>query len=234
MAARGFVPGVVFLAAIALAGCAYRGGVENPIIRKATWFSYLGGDDIRRQCVPGEPARYRLVYNAMWEQQVRTYDLRRVGPGNGAVLSTLVFGGGGSVASFSPTDPTAPWRGQTAERRLPEADYLALIQAIDASGFGAPSPEGLVLPSWGFYWAVAACADGRFHFNAWLHPSDRFAAIRFADLLFTDDGSGVAVNEPRPLNEALYRIPPAGSYDPNSAFELRVGENGLSGTLALF
>ena len=89
---------------VVAAGCTYReGGVGNPITRKFQYFSYLGGDDIRRDCVPGAPARYRLVYNANYYEQVRTYDLRRGAPGSGAVLTIQVFGGGGNLAAgFNP------------------------------------------------------------------------------------------------------------------------------------
>jgi hypothetical protein len=63
---------------VLLGACTYReGGVGNPLTRRFQYFSYLGGDDIRRDCTAGTPARYRLVYNASYLEQVRTYDLRR-------------------------------------------------------------------------------------------------------------------------------------------------------------
>ena len=44
-----------------LAGCTYRGEIDQPATLKATWFSYLNGDDIRSACADGTPVRYRLV-----------------------------------------------------------------------------------------------------------------------------------------------------------------------------
>ena len=87
------------LAMLVLAGgCSYQlGGIGNPITRKFQYFSYLDGEDIRRDCVAGAPARYRLVYNANYNEQVRAYDLRRNAPGSGASLTTQVFGGGGNL-----------------------------------------------------------------------------------------------------------------------------------------
>ena len=58
-----------------LAGCAYRGGIDQPVTLKATWFSYLNGDDIRSACVPGAPPKYRLVYNGNYDEQLRAYEL---------------------------------------------------------------------------------------------------------------------------------------------------------------
>ena len=49
--------------AIWLSGCTYQGHIEEPVTIKATWYSYLAGDDIRQTCVPNGLPRYRLVYN---------------------------------------------------------------------------------------------------------------------------------------------------------------------------
>lgn len=222
-------PAILALPVLALGGCLYSGGVENPIARKLSWFSYVGGDDIRRNCVAGAPAQYRLVYNASWDEQVRAYDLRRSATGTGAILWTHVFGGGSDVSRFALSDPTAPWRGQSGEARLDEARYRELIRAIEASGFGGPAPEGTRLQSWDFYWIVSACADGRFHFNAWRYPSERFAAIGFDALLFAVDGTGVRPNPPRRLDQAQERA--KRQHDAAYAFELVVGRDGLAGHL---
>jgi hypothetical protein len=215
--------------ALGLGGCLYAGGIENPIARRLNWFSYLAGDDIKRNCAAGAPAQYRLVYNASWFEQVRAYDLRHSATGDGATLWTHVFGGGGDISKFDLADPTAPWAGQSGQARLDEPRYLELIRAIEASGFGGPAPEGTRLQSWDFYWAVSACAAGQFHFNAWLHPSDRFSAITFDRLLFASDNTGVRPNPPRRLDQAIERArhERADLY----SFELVVGRDGLVGRL---
>jgi hypothetical protein len=109
-------------AAISLAGCGYTGGVGEPMARKFTWFSYAAGDDIKAACTPDAPARYRLVYNANWNEQVRTYDMRRfVIPGGGGTLDTHVFGGyGGNVANFSLSNVSEPWQGPARQVKLEE------------------------------------------------------------------------------------------------------------------
>jgi len=221
---------MVALLAVMLGGCTYTGGVGDPVARKFTWFSYIAGDDIKARCTAGSPAHYRLVYNANWAEQVRAYDMRRsVITGGGAMLWTQVFGESNALTNFSLSDPQGPWRGQGAETRLSEDQYLALIRAIEASGFGQPSPDGLRLDSWDFYWVVTACADGRFHMNAWRYPSDRFAAITFDKVLFPLDPTKFAVNPPRHQEPALERT--KADREGGYYFQLRVGKDGFAGRL---
>ncbi len=217
----------------ALAGCAYTGGAGEPFSRKFQWFSYLAGDDIKARCMAGSPAQYRFVYNANWQQQVRAYDVRRsVITGGGARMWTQVFGGDAPITNFTISDPQAPWRGAGAETGLSEEQYLALIRAVEASGFGQPAPEGLRLDSWEYYWVVTACANGQFHMNAWKHPSDRFAAIRFDQPLFAADTTGARVIPPRRVDNAVERA--EADRRKEYYFQLMVGKNGFTTSGSLF
>jgi len=212
----------------ALSGCAYTGSIGEPVGRKFQWFSYIAGDDIKARCTAGSPAHYRLVYNANYHEQVRAYDLRRsVLVGEGAMLWTQVFGGPAPINNLTLSDPQEPWRGQGTQTRLTEDQYLTLIRAVEANGFGQPSPAGLRLDSWDFYWVVTACADGRFHMNAWRHPSDRFAALTFDKLLFGHDTTNVRVNPPRRVEPALEKA--KADRDGDFYFQLMVGQNGFAG-----
>lgn len=216
------------LLAATLAGCAYTGSIGEPVGRKFQWFSYIAGDDIKARCTATSPAQYRLVYNGHWDEQVRAYDLRRsVITGGGATLWTQVFGGGMAMNSISISDPQGPWRGQGAERRLSEDEYLQLIRAVEASGFGQPSPEGLRLDSWDFYWVVTACAGGRFHMNAWRAPSERFSAITFDRLLFGLDPTGTRVNPVRRIEPALEKS--KADREGGYYFQLIVAKDGFAG-----
>src|SRR6185295_10649270 len=49
--------------------------VDQPVVRSLNWFAYVAADDIRAACQPGGRNRLRLVYNALWEEQVRTYEV---------------------------------------------------------------------------------------------------------------------------------------------------------------
>src|SRR3546814_16826533 len=58
-----------------LAACLYRGNSDDPMTIKATWLSYLNGDDMRAACVEGAPLQYRLIYNADYDEQLRSYEV---------------------------------------------------------------------------------------------------------------------------------------------------------------
>ena len=223
-------------AAVVLAGCTYSGGIDNPLVRRFTWFSYVAGDDLRNKCAPGAPRQYRLVYNANWDEQVRAYDLRQSFTGDGSgMLFTQVFGGyGWNVSNFSLTDPFASSGGASGQVQLPPDTFQAIVRAIDESGFAEPAPKGLRLDSWDFYWVVSGCVDGQFHFNAWLYPSPRFDAIRFDRWLFGIDSSGVPPNPVRKVDRAeeYYKTEPTRQRTYGGTpytFQLIVGDNGLAG-----
>lgn len=194
-------PAVSVLAAVLLlAGCAAVGPTDDPFMRSLTWERYVGGDDIDRACQAGQPERYRLVYNAIEEEQRRTYDLSAMVDG-GAMLEAQVIGRPALNDPKNPIsvrDPLAPWRGQRAMYRLNATEYAALKQAIGATGFETPAPEGLFLRGDGFYWTASACRDGRFHFHAWASPSAEFdrMAVPLLEALQPYDKTGVEVRRP--------------------------------------
>ena len=89
--------------------------VEQPIVRSFNWFSYVAGDDIRSACEPAGRNRVRLVYNAIWEEQVRAYDIF-LQPDGTAGLDIGVLndqGHGGNLSSLSlgsdGSGVTSPW-----------------------------------------------------------------------------------------------------------------------------
>lgn len=215
---------------LGLAGCAPQGLPDNPVERRLGWFGVLGGDDIRAGCASGAPERYRFVYNAIYGEQVRAYDLTIGTDGYGALEST-VLAGGVSIGTATLDDLANLWGGARDRQMLSPADAGVLRRAILASGLTAPPPVGLRLRSDAFYWVAAGCISGQFHFTGFQHPSPRFAAMQFPVELFRLDRSGIPVNPPRPLD--------LGPFEPNSRFdsgvrrgtgprfEVQVGRNGL-------
>ncbi len=218
------------LLALLPAACSDWGNSNFPIFRSFGWFSYLNGDNIRDACLIGSPNQYRLIYNAVWGTQVRDYEIVTDPIGGGGQLSIrIIFPE--APSSIDLTDPLKTFSGQRSVTTVTPADLAELTASLRQSGFYELAPSGLVLPSDGYYWIVATCENGAFHFNAWVYPSDRFAAIRFDSWLFHRDATGVAVNPAQP-------VPPRQQYNRNvaedrsfSIFDLEVGNNGLANLL---
>jgi hypothetical protein len=222
----------VFLTLLATS-CSNGGASDVPPLRSLGWFSYLDGADIRRACLPGSADRYRLVYNGVWGEQVRDYEIHG-DPAAGTTQLDIRVLFPEAPGSIDLRDPLASFRGHRASIKLTPSELRAFTEGLRASGFYDATAAGLVLPSDGYYWVVAACERGAFHFNAYLYPSPRFGALQFPNFLFAHDATGVAVRPPGPSA-------PRGSYahratDPPfySIFDLEVGKNGLVNLPHLF
>ncbi len=208
--------------AAALAACTYSGGdIGNALQRKATWFSYVAGDDIRSHCDAGSPDRFRLVYNAVWGQQLRMYDLDGL-----RKLLVAHATRPADVTLFSLGSPFGPWQAGESRIQLDGKAYDALVAAFEQSGMFASPPVGLDLPARSYFWSAAYCRDGHYGFTAWAYPSPRFAAITFDKPLFAIDQSGVAVIPPGPV-----RLDPEWEEENRQGhetdFTLTVGRDGL-------
>jgi len=225
------------LAGMLAGGCTYDGSPTTPVERNLTWFSYLNGDDIREACTPGAPDRYRFVYNAIYTEQVRAYDIEATGAEGDLRLESRVFAPADlkRIALSEPLDIFAPWQPRRETADLTDGDLASLRAALRADGAFTPLPETLQLSSDDFYWIVSACTTGTFHFNAYRWPSPRFEALTFPDILFGWDGTGVAVNPPREADP--YEIHGASSGEEMRSahrFNLAAGADGLKGLLRLF
>lgn len=233
----------VFLVALAgsllLTGaCTYHGDAGNPIARSLSWYSYLNGDDIRQQCAAGAPERYRFVYNGIYTEQVRSYDLTTNAKGDNPVLQIQVLGERGQIGNIaldSPSGVLAPWSGQSETVHLRTVDLQNLRNAMQAGGVFQPLTKRLELSSDAFYWVVTACSGGTIHFNAYLWPSPRFEQAAFPNLLFAWDPSGVPINPPRHADPSdIHHAPTASDLRGAHRFNLAAGPDGLIGIGRLF
>ena len=220
-----------FFSALVLAGCVSEGETDSPLTGRFTWVSYVSGDDIRRDCEAGSPERYRFVFNARFDEQRRTYEILGVSTGGG--LLTARARGRATISEIRSTDFLAPWRWQTAEALLSAQDMDQLRGALAEAGLPGRPEVGLQLNSKAFYWAVVGCVDGNFVFGGWQHPSDTFDALRFPEMLFARDQTGMAVNEPRRLTPIeLGRVSQQGNRRRSGdlpRFLITVREDGLRG-----
>ncbi|MBX9634428.1 MAG: hypothetical protein K2X44_05540, partial [Magnetospirillum sp.] len=126
----------VFLAVSAISSCAYQGGdIGDPLVRKTQWFSFVEGEDIRASCAAGTPDRYRLVYNGIYDEQLRIYEvdaLRRI--------LTIRVTQPGNASRLSTDDPVAPWRAVEEKVQLDQPGYDRLVTSFEQGGMFAPPP----------------------------------------------------------------------------------------------
>jgi hypothetical protein len=179
----------------ALVACASDGNdISTPLGRKFHWFSFVQGEDIRASCQPGLPDRYRLVYNGIYDEQLRIYEW------DSAQRRLLVrVTQPGSVARIGVSDPLGPWRAEEDRVPLDQPTYDRLVAQVAASGAFGPPAVGLDLPSRSYFWTAATCHDGQYRFTGWRYPSAGFDALTFPATLFGLDRSEVAVNGPGPV-----------------------------------
>lgn len=196
--------------------------IEAPIARGFYWFRYVGGADIRDSCVAGAPDRTRIVYNAVWGEQVRIYDI--VGPRmTSRVLTDMSVGLDLEISSVG--DLLGPWRARRAERVLNAAEARQLDAALSASGGFGPPAIRRDLRSHEFWWSVASCRNGRWGYAAYDFQTDAFRGVRFAETLFALDPMARTLPPPAPRNTAGERI---GRLDDqtHSRWRLTIGANG--------
>ncbi|ABC22912.1 hypothetical protein Rru_A2112 [Rhodospirillum rubrum ATCC 11170] len=218
-----------FLCVLALGlvtGCASSGDVTNPLVRKTSWYSFLNGDDLRASCMAGAPDRMRLVFNAVYSEQVRVYDVARPDSAKGATLSAQVFGEGDLLELRHVTGVDSlldPWRGRKAVTELTADQWATLLATLRQDGLDQPPPQGMELDSTDFYWVATGCLGGKTVFNAWQRRSPRYEALKVDDLLFAWDATGVPV--------ARWQAVQRGSFEAmrreQFRFALRVGPTGL-------
>jgi hypothetical protein len=207
------------------------GNVEPPIVRSVNWFSYVAADDIRSDCGKDGRSRLRLIYNAIYDEQVRTYEIY-LQPDGTAGMTVGVLADQGNVSNLliaEGGDVFNPWRMRRGQRLLNPGEtreFLALLQASAAFG---PPRDGMRLPDVDFWWTVASCRNGVWGFQAYHYPTDGFATVKFATKLFSWDPVAIPVNPPRRLEPAELRknwnAPP--NHLKANKWTLTVGKDGL-------
>jgi hypothetical protein len=232
------------LGLLLLGGCAYHEGqqvdINNPIVRKVGWFSYLDGNDIREVCAKGGSERYRLVYNGQYDEQLRTYELYVSQDGSG-ILNARALNGGAPL-QVSTSDPFAPWDWKQSQVKLTAAEVADFRALLKESGYGGGAPQGLKLHSRDFYWVVAGCQNGNFQYDAWNNRPQSmapggFSQIKFVNFLLKHDQTGLAFRPEHtttPIERDFYRSGGDDAATPKGTFVLTVRGDGLGGILNAF
>jgi len=222
--------GLVMVASTASAQRADR-KVDPPIVRSFNWFGYVAGDDIRSSCGKDGRNRLRLIYNAIYDEQVRTYEIF-LQPDGTAGMTAGVLADQGNVSNLAIAeggDVLNPWRMRRGQRLLNPGETRELLALLDASAAFGPPRDGMRLPDVDFWWTVASCRNGGWGFQAYHYPTDNFANVKFATKLFAWDPVPVTVNPPRKLEPAELRknwnAPP--NHLKANQWTLTVGKDGL-------
>jgi hypothetical protein len=189
------LPRLVVLALLSLpvAGCV--GPNDGLIGGRLSWFQYVSGHDMARSCARSSLERYRLIFNAEYTKQVRTYDILQNGAG--ARLNARVFRGSVTVdAAFSSAVQGLVGRG--GARELDGPDYAAFKRTI-ASAEPYLGDEPVFLRSDSYYWVVLKCDAGRLVARAFTGPPAALEGLAFRRFLLDRDPTGVPVRVQRPV-----------------------------------
>lgn len=181
------------LALFFVASCTSTGATNNPLVRQFQYYSYLNGDDIRKSCKPGLPSQYRLVYNALYEKQVRSYDIRQGHNQKVGIQETRVFSRGlGSQFEIGADGVDFKSHFHSIES-LAIDDLVTIDKALIASGFEKPSRNGQILYSDAFYWIAMICRGGNFKYYAWTEEDTDIDSLPLHSALEKGDTTSVDV-----------------------------------------
>jgi hypothetical protein len=180
--------------------------------RQVNWFDYVTGEDLRQSCPQSTLERYRLVFNAEYTKQVRTYDLLQ--RGEGATVTGHVFRGGLTADRAFPS-AIGGFVGKTGSLELNAAEFKA-FQGTVAAASPAPPDEVRYLRSDSYFWVVLMCVNGVLNAHAYTGPADQLEGLPFRRFLLSRDPTGVPVRVQRPV--AADRLTGYGrSYSPVEA-----------------
>lgn len=199
---------------VGLAACTtFTQDSDGPLERSLTWFSYVAGDDIRAACAPGSAEHLRFVYNAVYERQVRTYDLQAT-PG-GTRYVARARNKPGNFLNFQFRNPLGPWELQRSETSLTDVQAREISDALTSDVESSPPSAGQRLRSNEFYWVVAACRDGQFRLFAFDQDKVDLKSLAFRGPLLRRDDTGIGFLD-------VERV--EGFAD--NAFEIRINADG--------
>lgn len=170
-----------------LAGCTFTqtSDVSNPLVRKASWFSYLNADDLRQSCAAGDAeGQIRIIYNAEYYKEVRVFELTPYPGFEEFNLTSRVFGPlEVKNINVELNAPLGAFGGEEAVDRIDRESYLAITDALQAEGFGTQSRDGFRLYSDDYYWVAIGCSSGGVTLGAWASGVDDLRSLEFPEVL---------------------------------------------------
>lgn len=204
--------GVFVAGAALLSACSYTANsdIQNPVVRKASWFSYLNGDDLRSACSAGEAeGRIRLTYNADYYKEVRSYNILPYAGNETFKLESYVFGPADvSQINVTLNAPLGFLGGKKVEQNISRSQYLSLTDAMVKDGFGTQNRDGLRLFARDFYWVALGCSKKHITLAAWSSAKDDLRGLGFPGVIH--GLSGIDSDLPLPPAADAPKLP-----DPN-------------------
>ena len=211
-----------------LSSCSYEGGNEQPVIRKFTWFSYIAAEDIKAKCIRGSKAQYRFVYNGVYNEQVRTYDITQVESDRYNIKISVTEEADISSYPLDINNPDffEPWKPKISVTNVSAKDIGVLRQTLKDAGYFDSLPPSGKLSSINFYWVISTCIDGKFHQNAYYWPDKKFKTAEFPNLLRIWDFTEIPINPPRSTSKlSIYGTTETKHF--RNHFNLDFGRNGF-------
>lgn len=179
--------GALALVSAGLASCTYTqtSDVRNPLVRKASWFSYLNADDLRIACSAGDAeGRIRIVYNAEYYDEVRVFELEPHAGYREFDLVSRVFGPlEVKNINVELNAPLGAFGGAEAVDLIDRDTYIAITDALQSDGFGTQQRDGLRLYSDDYYWVAIGCSSQNITLAAWMSGVDDLRALSFPAVL---------------------------------------------------
>ncbi|WP_404421055.1 hypothetical protein [Thalassospira australica] len=194
---------------MALSACSFTGtsDIENPLVRKGSWFSFINADDIRTACSAGDAeGRIRIVYNADYYKETRSFDLIPQTGSERFEMVSRIFGPlDVSQVNVEVTAPLGAFGGKESRQTLSRGQYLALTDALQADGFGYQSRDGLRLHSDDYYWVAIGCSSQNITLAAWTSAKDDLRALTFPNVI--ENLSGLEKPLPQPPAAGAPKLP---------------------------
>lgn len=211
------------IALLALAGCTAAGIAGDPLTRTFQWGDVMAGNDIRRACGPGAPDRWRFIYNGVYAEQVRVYEIEDGG------LEARVFDRP-NLANLGGVAFDQFMRGASTRTPITREDLGRIVGVWERDLPKAVRP-GDHLRSDRFFWTTAACRGGRFAAAAFNYPADASSPFAFPAELARFDQTGRPFNPPRPIDRDAGALadflPSRHGNDGGARFLLKVTEDGI-------
>ena len=221
---------MVLIGGLLASACTFEGS-RHPVAFKFTYLSYLNGDDIRSQCANGGRDILRFVYNGVYTEQVRTYDLVPNQRESGRFILESRVSSEADVSSITSElyrpDLFAPWRPVVSRVSLSSDDFQRLKRALTSSGFFAKPAFLGNLSSIKFYWLVSGCVDRKFYLRAFVWPEGSFIGADFPNLLSSWDRTNIPFNPPRAASlSQVYGT--TNAEEQQTLFTIYVGESTIN------